>query len=68
MSAITSDWAPVETEAPVTRAVESGKVYRREEEFRSALDNYIAHYRKANAVRVVAGRESARAVSGAGTA
>ena len=44
MSAITSDWAPIETEAPVTRAVESGKVYRREEEFRSALNNYMAGY------------------------
>jgi hypothetical protein len=44
MSAITSDWAPMETDAPVTRAVESGKVHRREEEFRSALDNYMAGY------------------------
>ena len=44
MSAITSDWAPLETAAPVTRAVESGKIYRREEEFRSALDNYVAGY------------------------
>jgi hypothetical protein len=44
MSAITSDWAPMETEALTTRAVESGKVYRREEEFRSALDNYMAGY------------------------
>jgi hypothetical protein len=44
MSAITSDWAPMATEAPVTLAVESGKVYRREEEFRSALDNYMAGY------------------------
>lgn len=43
MSAITSDWALIETEAPVTPAVESGKVCRREE-FRSALDNYIAGY------------------------
>jgi hypothetical protein len=44
MSAITSDWSSVETEAAVTRAVESGKVHRREEEFRSALNNYIAGY------------------------
>jgi hypothetical protein len=44
MSAITSDWAPMATEAPVTPAVESGEVYRREEEFRSALNNYMAGY------------------------
>jgi hypothetical protein len=43
MSAITSARALIETEAPVTPAVESGKVYRREE-FRSALNNYIAGY------------------------
>jgi hypothetical protein len=42
MSAITSDWAPIETEMPVAPPVESGKAYRREEEFRSALDRYIA--------------------------
>ena len=44
MSAITSDWAPIETEMPVTPPVESGKANRREEEFRSALNNYIAGY------------------------
>ena len=44
MSAITSDWASIETEMPVTPPVESGKAYRREEEFRSALDRYIAGY------------------------
>ena len=44
MSAITSDWAPIETDMPVTPPVESRKAYRREEEFRSALDRYIAGY------------------------
>ena len=44
MSAITSDWAAAATETPVTPAVESGKAYRREEEFRTALNNYIAGY------------------------
>ena len=44
MSAITSDWASVETEAPIKRMVVSGKVYRREEEFRSDLNNYMAGY------------------------
>jgi hypothetical protein len=44
MSTITSDWAPFETEMPVTPPVESRKAYRREEEFRSALDRYIAGY------------------------
>jgi len=44
MNAITSDWAPRETDASVTRAVGSGKVDQREEEFRSALANYMAGY------------------------
>jgi hypothetical protein len=44
MSAITSDWTPAETEEPVTGAAESGRVYRREEEFRLALDNYMTRY------------------------
>ena len=44
MSAFTSDWAPREAEAPVTRPVESRNAYRREEEFRSALNNYMAGY------------------------
>ena len=44
MNAITSDWAPTEADASVTRAEGSGKVHRREEEFRSALANYMAGY------------------------
>ena len=44
MNAITSDWAPTETDASLTRAVGSGKVHPREEEFRSALANYMAGY------------------------
>ena len=44
MNAITSDWAPTETDASVTRAAGSGKVHQREEEFRSALANYMAGY------------------------
>ena len=44
MNAITSDWTPTETDASVTRAMGGGKVHRREEEFRSALDSYIAGY------------------------
>jgi hypothetical protein len=43
MSAITSDYVPNEP-AAVTPPVEIGKAYRREEEFRSALNNYIASY------------------------
>jgi hypothetical protein len=54
MSAITSVWARVETEAPVTRAVECDKVYRREEEFRSALNNYMAGYIAAQQKRCAA--------------
>jgi hypothetical protein len=41
MSAIASDWILPETEAPT--AVERRK-YSREDEFRSALDTYIAQY------------------------
>jgi hypothetical protein len=44
MSVVTFDGAPIATEAPATLAVESGKVSRREVEFRSALDNYMAGY------------------------
>ena len=44
MNAITSDWARTETDASVARAVGSGKVHQREEEFRSALANYMAGY------------------------
>ena len=44
MSAIFSDWAPIETEMPVMPRVESGNAHRREEEFRYALDRYIAGY------------------------
>ena len=44
MNAITSDWATKETDASVTQAVGSGKAHRREEEFRSALANYMAGY------------------------
>jgi len=43
MNAITSDWAPTETDASAW-AAGSGKVHRREEEFRSALANYMAGY------------------------
>ena len=44
MSAITSDWTPAETNAPTTQAVDGGEFRRREEEFRSALANYMAGY------------------------
>jgi hypothetical protein len=56
MSAITSDWAPIETEKPVTPPVESGKAFRREEEFRSALDRYIAGYVAEQQKRRIASR------------
>lgn len=44
MSAITSDWASVATKLPADRTAASGKVFRREEEFRSALNNHMAGY------------------------
>ena len=47
MSAITSDWAPNEAEARTERTAKCS----REEEFRSALKRYIAHYQKHHAVR-----------------
>jgi hypothetical protein len=60
MSAISSDWAPAETDTPIARAVESGKFYQREEEFRSALAKYMAGYiaeqQKRGAAEIVAGQ------------
>jgi hypothetical protein len=44
MSAITSNWVRAEAKAPAPPAVEREKAYPREEEFRSALDSYIAGY------------------------
>ncbi len=52
MSAIISDRAPIKTEAPAARPAKSS----REEEFRSALDRYIANYRKHRLVADHAGR------------
>ena len=50
MSDITYDWMPFETQAatelPIRRMVRTSKPYRREDEFRSALDRYMADYRK----------------------
>ena len=55
MYAIISDWVPfvtkVETEAPTQRSAKKGNnANRREEEFRAALDSYIADYRKHRAM------------------
>ena len=44
MDGITSNWVPTDTDASVTQVVGSGKVHQREEEFRSALANYMAGY------------------------
>jgi hypothetical protein len=50
MSDITYDWMQFETQAttdlPIRRMVRTSKPYRREDEFRSALDRYLADYRK----------------------
>jgi hypothetical protein len=56
MSAISADWAPTETATPRNHAVERS----REEEFRSALESYIANYQKRHAViiEVAGGRKS----------
>jgi hypothetical protein len=57
VSAISTDWAPSETATPRTRAVKRS----REEEFRSALESYIANYQKRHAapVEVAGGRHGA---------
>jgi hypothetical protein len=44
MSAITSDWTLSEAEAPTRRPVAYRKECSREEEFRSALESYMAAY------------------------
>ena len=44
MSAITTDWTLPESEAPTSYAFHRDKTYRRAEEFRAALDSYIADY------------------------
>jgi hypothetical protein len=50
MFAITYDWMPFETEtkteAPTNHSIRINKKYSREEEFRSALDSYMAEYRR----------------------
>lgn len=50
MSDITYDWVPFEaqaaTELPTRQMVGASKPYRREDEFRSALDRYLAGYRR----------------------
>jgi hypothetical protein len=55
MSAITFNWAPfeikTEVDAPTERLVNIGNGYSREEEFRYALDSYIADYRKSRRIK-----------------
>ena len=46
MSYITSDWTPIETEAPILPSLACVKTHGRKEEFRAALDGYMADYRK----------------------
>lgn len=50
MSAITFNWVPFEIEtkvdAPAKSPIKSSGRYSREEEFRTALDSYMADYRK----------------------
>jgi hypothetical protein len=56
MSAISADWAPTETATPRGRAVKGS----REEDFQSALESYIANYRKRHTlpIEVAGGRKS----------
>ena len=50
MTAITYDLmqfeTPTATELPIRQILRTGQPYRREDEFRSALDRYIADYRR----------------------
>ena len=50
MYAIISGWMPFETEtkteAPPNHSIKFNKKYSREEEFRSALESYMADYRR----------------------
>ena len=57
MSAISTNWAPTEAATPGTLTAKRS----REEEFRSALESYIANYQKRHAVpvEVAGGRHGA---------
>ena len=50
MTDITYDWMPFETQAvteqPIRQIVRTSRPYHRDEEFRSALDRYMAEYQK----------------------
>ena len=59
MSDITYGWMPFEAQAaaelPTRETVGTTKPYRREDEFRSALERYLADYRKHRAM--IAGKD-----------
>ena len=44
MSALAFEWMPTETETTTSVPVKAAENYSREEEFRLALDSYIANY------------------------
>ena len=44
MPAITSEWMPAELDEPAAYSAEASRKYCREEEFRLALDSYLAVY------------------------
>lgn len=50
MSAIVFDHLRFDTEAPTTHPRKATTSYCREEEFRSALNRYMAEYQKHNAI------------------
>jgi hypothetical protein len=56
MSAILFDHLRLDAQAPTTVPAKAGPKYRREEEFRAALDSYMASYRKHNATTADTGR------------
>jgi hypothetical protein len=64
MSDITYDEMPIEaqavTELPIRQMARLNQPYRREDEFRSAVDRYMADYRKHHAIFANKGRHQFR--------
>ena len=64
MSAIVFDHLRFDTEAPTTVLAKVSPKYCREEEFRRALDGYIAGYWKQNAITADTRRRAPQATEG----
>lgn len=64
MSAIVFDHLRFDIEAPTAVMAKVGPKYCREEEFRRALDGYMAGYRKQNAITADPRRRAPQATEG----